>query len=176
VLQPICALTGIIYNVLFRSTREAAAFVANKPFDCCVTLACNFELHQAEWPLLASNKKYSFGLAAIQLALRLCPLTVISLWPCGRAPSQQYSFDLAAVLPHGKIPSALRPCPLKVIFLWPCGCIPSWQYSFGLAAAPLTALFLRPCSCASTRRFTPHGGNQFSLCLMAIIDFIPPTQ
>ncbi len=41
VQQLICALTGIVYNVIFWLTRKAAAFMAKKPVDCCVMLACN---------------------------------------------------------------------------------------------------------------------------------------
>jgi hypothetical protein len=73
------------------------------------------------------------------------------------APHGNILFGLSAE-PHGDIPSALRPCPLTAVFLWPCGRAPSRQYPFGLAAMP------------------PRGGNQFSLCLTAILNFILPTQ
>ncbi len=79
----------------------------------------------------------------------------------------QYSFGLAALPPHGDIPSALWPRPLLVIFLRPCGVAPSWRYSFGLAAlpphgnipsalrpCPLMAIFLRLCGLAPSQQYS----------------------
>jgi hypothetical protein len=66
--------------------------------------------------------------------------------------------------PHGNIPSALWLHPLMAIFLWPCSRASSQKYSFGVAAVPPHG------NISSGLAAVPHGGNQFSLCLTAIID------
>jgi hypothetical protein len=68
-------------------------------------------------------------------------------------PPQQYSFGLAAAPPHGNISFGLAATPRH------------GNISSGLVALP-------PHGDIS---FASHGGNQFSLCLTAIIDFIPST-
>ena len=148
---------------------------------------------------LASNPL--FGLAAslaphgdIPSALRPCPLTAIFLRPCGLnrfsiqlTPNVEFFF---LTPPHDKINFlfALRWMSILFIFLTP----PHGKIDFLFALQWMPIFFLRPlmanqfsiCLMASVDfitlmppcgdiSFTPHGGNQCSLCLTVRLGFIP---
>ncbi len=179
--QPICALTVINNNILFWSTREAAAFVAKKPVNC--HLLAMFELLWAKqpvhdiWLLLASR---------VQAPLSWLAFAGCTPWPCGRVPSRRYRFSICLTAnvnfflpatwrfapPHIDIDFLFTSRQMSFFLLPTRWFVPLMEISIFYLPHGESQFFLPP-----PQQFAPLTARyQFSLCLTAIINFISPIR